>query len=132
MTQSYASQCCYQCSNSTSLRLWSWSSVSSVMRLYLYSVCLICRVSRNTFKGNAQFIFLCNLQKSLFNFCLIMILKSNVTKKVIMGFNNLGEENFPTSIMVLFEIHQKFKGHFLNELCVSFKWHSICDTENNT
>ena len=27
---------------------------------------------------------------------------------------------FPTSIMVLFEIHQRFKGHFLNELCVSF------------
>ena len=27
---------------------------------------------------------------------------------------------FPTSIMVLFEIHQRFKGHFLNELLVSF------------
>ena len=93
-----------------------------VMCLYLYSVCLICRVSSNTFKGNAQFIFLCNLQKSLLNFCLIMILKSTVTKKVIMGFNNLGEENFLTSIIVLFEIHQRFKGHFLNELCISFKW----------
>ena len=23
--------------------------------------------------------------------------------------------------MTLFEIHQRFKGHFLNELCVSFK-----------
>ena len=28
---------------------------------------------------------------------------------------------FWSSIMVLFEIHKKFKGHFLNELCVSFK-----------
>ena len=28
---------------------------------------------------------------------------------------------FSTSIIVLFEIHQMFKGHFLNELCVSFK-----------
>ena len=27
---------------------------------------------------------------------------------------------FPTSIRVLFEIHQKFKGHFLNKLRVSF------------
>ena len=25
--------------------------------------------------------------------------------------------------MVLFEIHQRFKGQFLNELCVSFKEH---------
>ena len=24
--------------------------------------------------------------------------------------------------MILFEIHQRFKGHFLNELRVSFKW----------
>ena len=28
---------------------------------------------------------------------------------------------FPTSIMVLFKIHQRFTGHFLNELRVSFK-----------
>ena len=28
---------------------------------------------------------------------------------------------FPISVMVLFEIEQRFKGHFLNELCVSFK-----------
>ena len=27
---------------------------------------------------------------------------------------------FPTSIMVLFEIHQGFKGHFLNELHIFF------------
>ena len=56
------------------------------------------------------------------------ILKNTGTKKVIMYLYNLGEENFlevaafvifPTSIMVLFEIHQRFKGHFLNELRVS-------------
>ena len=28
---------------------------------------------------------------------------------------------FPTSLMALFEIHQRFKGHFFNELRVSFK-----------
>ena len=28
---------------------------------------------------------------------------------------------FSTSIIVLFEIHQTFKGHFLNELSISFK-----------
>ena len=27
---------------------------------------------------------------------------------------------FQISIMILFEIHQRFKGHFLNELHVSF------------
>ena len=57
------------------------------------------------------------------------ILKGTVTKKRIVCFNNFGEENFlkaaafvifPTSITVLFEIYQKFKGHFLNELRVSF------------
>ena len=68
-------------------------------------------------KGNAQFILLYNPQKSSINVCLMEILKSTVTKKVIVGFYNLGEENFlnvatfvvfPTSIMVLFEIHQRF------------------------
>ena len=80
------------------------------------------------FKGNAQFIFLCNPQKSLVNISFMKILKSTVTEKVIVCFYNLGEENFlkvaafvifPTSIMVLFEIHQRFKGHFFNELRVS-------------
>ena len=32
-------------------------------------------------------------------------------------------ETFPISIMVLYEIHQRFKGHFLNELRVSFEAH---------
>ena len=58
------------------------------------------------------------------------ILKSNVTKKVTVCFNISFEENFwkvaafvvfTTSIMVLFEIHQRFKGHFLKKLRVSFK-----------
>ena len=39
---------------------------------------------------------------------------------------------FPTSIMVLFEIHQRFKGHFLNKLRVSFKVNfKIYDVTNN-
>ena len=57
------------------------------------------------------------------------ILKSTVTKKEIVCFYNLGEKLlkvaasviFPTSIMVLFEIHERFKDHFLNELRISFK-----------
>ena len=46
------------------------------------------------FKGNAQFILLCNPQKSSVNVCLTKILKSAVTKKVIVWFYNFGEENF--------------------------------------
>ena len=46
-----------------------------------------------------------------------------------MCFYNFGEENFlkvtafitfPIPMMVLFETHQRFKGHLLNELRVSF------------
>ena len=44
-------------------------------------------------KGNSQFIFLCNPQKSSVNICLMKILKSTFTKKVIVCFYNLGEEN---------------------------------------
>ena len=51
-------------------------------------------VSSCLFKGNAQFIVLCNPQKSSVNVCLMNILKSTVTKNVIVCFNNLGEENF--------------------------------------
>ena len=55
--------------------------------------------------------------------------KHNHKKKVILCFYNWGEENLklaafvilPTSMMLLFEIHQRFKGHFLNGLHVSFK-----------
>ena len=45
-------------------------------------------------KENAQFIFLCNPQKSSVNVCLMKILKRTVTKKVIVCFYNFGEENF--------------------------------------
>ena len=45
------------------------------------------------FKGNAQFIFLCNPPSSV-NACLMKILKSTVTKKVIVCFYNVGDENF--------------------------------------
>ena len=57
------------------------------------------------------------------------ILEKHSHKKVIECFNNLGKGNLKvaafvihsTSIMALFEIHQKCKSHFLNELRVSFK-----------
>ena len=45
-------------------------------------------------KGNAQFILLCNSQKSLLNVCLMKVLKSTVTKKVILCFDNLDEKSF--------------------------------------
>ena len=45
-------------------------------------------------KGNAQFIFLCNPQKSSVNVFLMKILKSTVTIKETVCLNNLGEENF--------------------------------------
>ena len=45
-------------------------------------------------KGNAQFIFPCNPQKSSVNVRLMKILKNTVTKKVIVCFYNLGEEIF--------------------------------------
>ena len=57
------------------------------------------------------------------------MLKSTVTKKVIVCFYNFRWRKFlkvaayvifPTSIMPLFEICQTLKGHFLNELRVSF------------
>ena len=57
-------------------------------------------------------------------------IKMHCHKKVIVCFYNLGKEKFvevaafvifPTSVMVLFEIHQSGKSHFLNELCISFK-----------
>ena len=58
------------------------------------------------------------------------ILKSTVTKKVIMCFYNIRLRKilkvaafiiFPTSKIVLLEIHLRFKGHFLNEMRLSFK-----------
>ena len=45
-------------------------------------------------KRNAQFIFLCNPQKPSVNVCPKKILKSTVTKNLIVCFYNLGEENF--------------------------------------
>ena len=61
------------------------------------------------FKGNAQLIFLCNSQKSSVNVCFIKILKSTVTKKVIVCFYNLGEENFlKLQILQYFQLPQWF------------------------
>ena len=55
------------------------------------------------------------------------IIKKHCHKKTVR-FYNFGKENLkvaafeilPICIMVLFEIYQSFKGHFLNELCVFF------------
>ena len=45
-------------------------------------------------KETRKFIFLCNSEKSSVNVYLMKILKSTVTKKVIVCFHRLGEENF--------------------------------------
>ena len=47
-----------------------------------------------TFKGNAQFIFLCNSQKLSVNVCPMKKLKSTLIEKVIVCLYNLGEKNF--------------------------------------
>ena len=45
-------------------------------------------------KGSAQFLFLCNPQKSSVNVCLMTIIKNTVTNKVIVSIYNLAEKNF--------------------------------------
>ena len=45
-----------------------------------YKICLIIMMTL-CIKGNAQFIFLCNPQKSSVNVCLMKILKITATKK---------------------------------------------------
>ena len=66
-----------------------------------------------TLKGNAQFIFLCNPQKSLVIVCFMKILKSTATKKVRKHLKVVAFVILPISIMVLFEIHQRFKGYIM-------------------
>ena len=73
------------------------------------------------------------LHSSAYNLWIKKKKKSNVSKFVSWwSFSSYFGDNgvqvlgltflpCPTSIMVLFEIHQTFKGHFLNELRVSFK-----------
>ena len=65
------------------------------------------------------------------------ILKSTATKKVIAYFYNFGENKkvaasviFPASIyfFFFFEVHQRFKGHFLNKLRVPL---TDADTTDN-
>ena len=45
------------------------------------------------FKGNAQFLFLCNSQKSSVNFCLMKTNKKHSHKKSMCLYNS-GEVNF--------------------------------------
>ena len=87
-----------------------------------------------TFKENMQFIFLCNTQKSSGNVCLMKILKSNVHKKSNSMFLQLRWRKllkvaafviFPTPIMVVFEIHQRFKVTF-STICAYPKEISLC------
>ena len=82
------------------------------------------------FKGNAQFLFLYNLQKSSVNVYLMKTFKKHCYRKTNCVFLKFQGRNllkvaafttFPISIMVSFEIHQRFKSHFLNKLRVSFK-----------
>ena len=88
-----------------------------------------------------QFIFLCNSPKSLVIVSLIKILKSTVHKKSNCVFLYLRWRKhlkvaafviFPTSIMVLLEIRQRFKDHFFNESRVFFKGSAVCQPESFT
>ena len=87
-------------------------------------------ISLYIFKGNAQFIFLCNPQKSFVIFFLKKNNKKYCHKKSSCVFLWLSWRKFfkiaasaifPTSIMALFEIHQRFKGDVLNEFAFPLK-----------
>ena len=54
--------------------------------MYDFEISFVIQMMRNPlqvrkFNGNAQFLFLCNPQKSLVNVCPMKILKSTVTKE---------------------------------------------------
>ena len=66
---------------------------SNYIKKRLQHMCFLWNLQKNN-KGNVQFIFLFNPQKSLVNFCFMKILKNTVTKKVMVCFYILGEENF--------------------------------------
>ena len=86
------------------------------------------------FKINARFIllyvtraihiFVCNPPKSLVNVFLMKNIKNHCHKE-----SNCAKEAafviFPTFIIALFEIHQSFKGQFLNKLRVSCKMWTV-------
>ena len=83
-------------------------------------------------KGNAQFIFLCNSQNHRLMFFSWKMLKSTVTKKVIVCFYNFRWRKFLkaaayviflTSIMPLFEIYQRLKGVIAN---ITDEWQVKC------
>ena len=52
-----------------------------------------CYAIQMFFKGNAQFLFLCNPKKSSVNVCLMKNIEKHCQKKVNVCFYNLGEEN---------------------------------------
>ena len=57
-----------------------------ILRSYIYQMI--------PFKGNAQFIFLCNTQKPSVDFFLMKNIKKHCHKKRNCVFYNLSEENF--------------------------------------
>ena len=84
------------------------------------------------FKGNAQFIFLCNPQKSSVNVWIMKISKSTVRKKKLFLFISYVKKTFKSSRFYNisnfhngFVWNPRFKGHFLNELRVSFNNHTV-------
>ena len=73
------------------------------------------------FKGNRQFIFLCDPQKSSINVSLMKILKSTITKKVTACFYKLSEENCEKyQIFWYFQLPQWFSFKSTNSLKVTF------------
>lgn len=85
-------------------------TLKNILTSCLKSSCLHNTSSQTMFfKVNMLFIFLSHLQKSSINVCLINLLKKHCHKNVTVF---LAAFIFSTSIMVFFEIHQKFEGHF--------------------
>ena len=96
-----------------------------IMKLcYLLSDChQILLLILNSFKGNAQFIFLCKPQKSQVDVCVMKNIKKYYQQKsnCVLLQHTLRKllkvaafVMFPPSIMVLFEAHQRFKGQLTN------------------
>ena len=63
----------------------------------------------NVFKGNAQFLFLRNPQRLSVNVCLMKTIKKDC-QELCVFLKVAAFVTFAISIMVLFEIHQRFKG----------------------
>ena len=85
----------------TSLAYWSSFFIATVLKhafpseKLAYATCGVWKNwHRDTCKRNAQFLFLCNLQKLSVNVCLIKIIKKHRHKNSNCVFLYLGKENF--------------------------------------